>query len=128
MGRSDFRWVVMIAVIGWGAACTSRGSTAQQARALTGGDPGRGKAAIGKYGCGACHTIPGIDDATATVGPPLDNIASRAILGGHLQNTPANMMKWIQHPQAVDPKNAMPELGVTDPDAKDIVAYLYTLK
>jgi len=49
-------------------------------------------------------------------------------LGGHLTNTPGNMMKWIQHPQAIDPKNAMPELGVTDQDVKDIAAFLYTLR
>lgn len=128
MMRPDIRWVLVAAVLGWSVACTTRGSTTQQARELTGGDPARGKTAIAKYGCGACHTIPGIDDANATVGPPLDNIANRAILGGHLQNTPANMTKWIQHPQAVDPKNAMPELGVTDQDAKDIAAYLYTLE
>ena len=62
------------------------------------------------------------------VGPPLTQIAIRQYLGGHLQNTPQNMVRWIQHPQQIDPKNAMPELGVTDADAKDIVAYLYTLK
>jgi len=70
--------------------------------------------------CGACHAIPGVHGANATVGPPLDRIAARMYLGGHLTNTPANMMKWIQHPQAIDPKNAMPELGVTNQDVKDI--------
>jgi cytochrome c1 len=38
------------------------------------------------------------------------------------------MIKWIQHPQEIDPKNAMPDMGVTDRDAKDIAAYLYTLR
>ena len=100
----------------------------ETARKLTGGEPERGKAAIGKYGCAGCHTIPGIPDATATVGPPLSNIASRQILGGHLTNTPDNMRHWIQKPQEVDPKNVMPDMGVTDQDARDITAYLYTLK
>jgi cytochrome c1 len=100
----------------------------ETARKLTGGEPARGKAAIEKYGCGGCHTIPGIADATATVGPPLSNVASRQILGGHLTNTPDNMRRWIQKPQEVDPKNVMPDLGVTDQDAHDITAYLYTLK
>jgi cytochrome c len=88
----------------------------------------RGQTAIGKYGCAACHTIPGIANATATVGPPLDRIAARQYLGGHLTNTPDNIVKWIQHPQAIDPKNVMPELGVTGQDAKDISAFLYTLR
>jgi len=119
-------WIAALMLVA--AACGGRGSTKQQAQNLTGGDPAKGKEAIGRYGCGACHTIPGIKDANATIGPPLDNIASRQILGGHLQNTPANMARWIQHPQQIDPKNAMPELGVTDDDAHNIVAFLYTLK
>ena len=99
-----------------------------QARTLTGGDPGQGMIAINKYGCGGCHTIPGVAGADATVGPPLTNIASRSILGGHLTNTPDNMMRWIQHPQRVDPKNVMPDMGVTEQDARNITAYLYTLR
>lgn len=100
----------------------------REAETLTGGSVARGKTAIGRYGCGACHTIPGIERATATVGPPLTQVAVRHYLGGHLTNTPGNMIRWIQHPQLIDPKNAMPELGVTDQDAKDVAAFLYTLR
>ena len=108
------------------SACGSR--AAKEAEMMTGGSVSRGKTAISKYGCGACHTIPGITAATATVGPPLTQIAVRQYLGGHLVNTPDNMTRWLQHPQQVDPKNAMPEMGVTDQDARDITAYLYTLR
>lgn len=108
------------------AAC--RPAFVEEAEAATGGSVSRGKTAIGKYGCGACHTIPRIDNASATVGPPLDRVALRHYLGGHLTNTPANMIRWIQHPQSIDPRNAMPELGVTDQDAADIAAFLYTLR
>src|SRR5678810_1226335 len=38
---------------------------------VAGGDAGRGKTAIAVYGCGSCHTIPGIRTAKGTVGPPL---------------------------------------------------------
>ena len=118
--------IVATAAIAATAACGR--SSGKQASAIAGGDADRGKAAIARYGCPACHTIPGIEGANAMVGPPLTQIAIRQYLGGHLQNTPQNMVRWIQHPQQIDPKNAMPELGVTDADAKDIVAYLYTLK
>ena len=101
---------------------------AKEAEAMTGGSVSRGRTAIDKYGCAACHTIPGIDKAVATVGPPLTQIARRQYLGGHLVNTPDNMMKWLQHPQQIDPKNAMPEMGVTDQDARDITAFFYTLR
>lgn len=96
---------------------------------LAGADAGRGKEAIARYGCAACHTIPGVEGATGVVGPSLEHVATRKVLGGgHIPNTPENMITWIQHPQQIDPKNSMPELGVSDPDARDIAAYLYTLK
>ncbi|MGH9409475.1 MAG: c-type cytochrome [Vicinamibacterales bacterium] len=121
--RSLSAAALLSALVLSGACGTSAGSSA-----LPGGDAGRGKEAIARYACGACHTIPGIEGANAVVGPPLSGIAVRKTLGGHLENTPANMVKWIQHPQQIDPKNVMPELGVTEQDAKDITAYLYTLK
>jgi cytochrome c len=94
----------------------------------TGGDPARGRAAISRYGCSTCHTVPGVDGANGLVGPPLGQVASRVYLAGRLQNTPDNMIQWIQNPQGVDDKTAMPNLGVTDMDARDITSYLYTLK
>ena len=106
----------------------SRGRAAEEARQLTGGEPSRGMAAIGRHGCGSCHEIPGLRGATGTVGPPLTRIARRAYLGGRVANSPAGMMKWIQHPQQIEPGTAMPEMNVPDEDARDIVAYLYTLK
>jgi len=119
--------VVMLACAILTSACISSRSV-KEAEMMTGGNVARGVPAIGKYGCAACHTIPGIETATATVGPPLTHVAVRQYLGGHLTNSPGNMIKWIQHPQLIDPKNAMPELNVTDQDAKDIAAYLYTLR
>jgi putative membrane protein len=100
----------------------------QEVRALTGGDPFRGRDLIRQYGCDSCHTIPGVASADATVGPPLSQIAMRTYLAGHLENTPENMMRWIQHPRQLDPRTAMPEMGVTDADSRDITAYLYTLR
>ena len=45
-----------------------------------------------------------------------------------LPNTPQNLIRWIQNPPAVDPLTAMPNVGVTQADARDIAAYLYTLR
>jgi cytochrome c2 len=100
----------------------------QIAAAMTGGEPSRGKIAISRYGCSACHTIPGVRDANALVGPPLNQIASRSYIGGVLPNTPDNMIRWVQDPPAIDHLTAMPKLGVNDQDARDIASYLYTLK
>jgi cytochrome c len=100
----------------------------EQAVALTGGDPRKGIEAIGRYGCASCHDIPGIRPAGAAVGPPLAGIAARGYLAGRLPNSPTNMMTWIQHPQHVERGTAMPEMGVTEGDARDITAFLYTLR
>jgi cytochrome c2 len=97
------------------------------ARARTGGEPHQGKEAIGRYGCGSCHTIPGIHGANANVGPSLSRVATRIYVAGVLANTPGNMARWIQDPPAIDDKTAMPKIGVSAKDARDIVAYLYTL-
>jgi cytochrome c len=108
------------------AACHR--SAEQEAIRLTGGRPARGKEIVRPYGCVSCHTIPGVRGADALVGPPLTGIASRAYIAGVLPNTPDNMMRWIRDPQSVDSLTAMPNTGVTANDARDIAAYLYTLK
>jgi cytochrome c len=99
-----------------------------KAAAATGGDPKRGRAAIQKYGCVACHRIPGVDGPDANVGPSLERVASRVYLAGVLSNTPEDLMRWISDPPAVDPKTAMPKLNVAPGDLKDVAAYLYTLQ
>ena len=101
----------------------------RRSESALGGDPARGKDLIeSRYGCVACHSIPGTAGPRGMVGPPLDHIAVRQFLAGKLQNTPQTMAKWLQNPQAFAPGNAMPNLGVTPKDARDITAYLFTLK
>jgi cytochrome c len=96
---------------------------------LTGGGNARaGRQVIRKYGCNACHTIPGVAGARGLVGPPLDGIANRQYIAGELPNTPENLMKWIQHPHQVEPHTVMPEMNVSEQDSRDIAAYLYTLR
>ncbi|MWJ26979.1 c-type cytochrome [Halomonas sp. ZH2S] len=92
------------------------------------GDPAKGKMAIAAYGCGSCHAIPGILGANGRTGPPLERIAERTYLAGVLPNTPEQMMRWIRIPEAIDPLTAMPNMDVSVNDARDITAYLYTLK
>jgi len=91
---------------------------------MTGGTPSLGREKIRRYGCPSCHTIPGIPEADSLVGPPLTKIAGRTYIGGVLTNTPENMIRWIQNPQGVDPLTAMPNLGVSEEDARDMAGYL----
>jgi cytochrome c len=92
------------------------------------GDANRGKQLVAKYGCPACHIIPNVEGPKGMVGPPLAHLASRPLIGGKLENTPQNLAKWLQNPQAIDPNNAMPNLGITPLDARDLTAFLRTLK
>jgi cytochrome c oxidase assembly factor CtaG/cytochrome c2 len=91
------------------------------------GNPDRGAAEIAAVGCGSCHSIPGIADAQGLVGPPLDRMGRRIFIAGLLRNTPDNLVTWLRNPQAIVPGNAMPDLGLSDQQARDIAAYLYTL-
>lgn len=91
-------------------------------------DPERGRQALHQHACVACHTIPGVVGAQARVGPPLEEMGRRQLIAGVLANTPGNMAQWLMRTQQVKPGTAMPELGVTERDARDMAAYLATLK
>ena len=95
---------------------------------IAGADANRGRAAFTAYGCGSCHRIPGVRPAVGAVGPPLEHWAERTYIAGRLPNTPGNLMRWITRPQAAVPGNAMPDLNVSEPAARDMAAYLYGLR
>jgi cytochrome c2 len=90
-------------------------------------DPNHGKQLIGQYGCTTCHIIPGID-GTGMIGPSLEHVATRPVIAQKIPNTPQTMAGYIQNPLASNPQNEMPNLGVKADEARDIAAYLYTLK
>ena len=92
------------------------------------GDPERGKLLLRQYGCGSCHSIPGVAAARGNVGPPLDAIGTRVYLAGLLPNTPENMVRWIRAPQEIEPRTAMPNLQVSEAHARDMTAYLYRVR
>lgn len=92
------------------------------------GDADKGKALVQHVGCGSCHRIPGIASARGEVGPPLDQLRKRAYIAGVLPNTFDNMVLWVAKPQTVAPGSAMPDVGLTDAEAEDVAAYLYTLE
>ena len=91
---------------------------------VPGGDPNRGRTLIQHYGCGSCHTIPGVRGAGGLVAAPLTHWAQRGYIAGVLGNTPDNLINWIQHPRQIVPGNDMPDLGVTEQEARSIAAYL----
>jgi cytochrome c len=133
MQRSARRWsLTLAATLAGGAALAALAGCDRanyaEARQLTGGDPERGRVYARSYGCGSCHTIAGVPGAKAVVGPPLAGLAQRAYVAGVVPNTPDNLVTWIRHPQEIDPRTAMPDVGVTESHARDIAAYLYSLR
>lgn len=120
--------VLLILPTGCNGPLTSTGAKLAARDWTQSGEADRGRDLIRQYGCHTCHTIPGIAGADGNVGPPLTLIAHRSYIAGELPNSPGNLVQWIKHPQSIEPKTAMPEMGVTDQDAKDIAAYLYTLR
>ena len=92
------------------------------------GNAQHGKELIRSYGCGACHIIPGVRSARGLVGPPLFDFSERTMIAGELPNTPPNLARWLENPKNVEPKTAMPDLGLSPDQAYDIAAYLYTLR
>ncbi len=109
--------------------CTACGSASGHPtdRVVENGDATRGRDAITSYGCGSCHAIPGIQGADGMVGPSLEHWAERRMIAGEVPNDPARLITWITVPQSIEPGTAMPNMGVTDGQARDIAAYLYTL-
>lgn len=110
------------------AAGTLGGCRRRATIAIPGGDPGRGEKELAGFSCGSCHTIDGVTGAHGKVGPPLTGIGSRSMIAGEAPNTPENLIRWIENPQSIEPNTAMPNLGVGDQAARDMAAYLYTLR
>ena len=111
------------------AACSSSTDTGEAgSRVVRGASPTAGRQQIIRYGCGACHEIPGIKQANGLVAPPLIHFGRRGTIAGRLANTPDNLITWVDNPQAVEPGTDMPDLGVTRDEARNIAAYLESLQ
>jgi cytochrome c oxidase subunit 2 len=89
------------------------------------GDVKRGKALFSSKSCVGCHAIG--STGAATTGPNLAGVTRL--------RTVSWLKKWIQHPEqmATDPAvkklakkypATMPNLGVSDTEADDLIAYL----
>lgn len=99
---------------------------AAAAVALTGGDPARAPALFRRYGCTGCHRIPGIPGADGQTGAPLAGLSKQIYVAGVLQNRPDNLVAWIVSPQSFSPQTAMPNTGISEQEARDLAAYLYS--
>jgi mono/diheme cytochrome c family protein len=92
------------------------------------GDPAHGRTLIEEFKCGACHTIPGVSAARGVLASPLFWFSRRSFIAGEVPNTPPNLVKWVLDPRAIEPRTAMPAVGLDEEEARDVAAYLYTLR
>lgn len=129
IGTAQHKFLALCATIGGALVLVACGSAAggQPAVLVPGGDPAIGKADIERFGCISCHIVPGVRGPDAHVGPPLTAWAKRSYIAGAVPNDPANLVRWIMIPQAINPNTAMPPTGANETDARNMAAYLYTL-
>jgi cytochrome c1 len=108
------------------AACDAREIPAEQR--IIGGDAMAGRAVIASVACGVCHRIPGVRGAHGIVGPPLTEFGRRQFIAGIVANQPAVLVRWVKDAPSIAPNTGMPGLPLTDEEARDVAAYLYTLR
>ena len=97
------------------------------------GDATAGAELFAERQCTGCHAITGRDDAVSRVGPNLTHFAQRKQFAGYMiendiTGDAANVSAWLKDPQAVKPGAQMPNLGLSDDDIANLVAYLRTLE
>lgn len=94
---------------------------------VAGADAGRGRGVIQRVGCGACHLIPGVPWPEGRVGPSLDGFAQQALIAGQFPNEPATLVRWVRDAPALIAETGMPAMPISEQEARDVAAYLYTL-
>lgn len=92
------------------------------------GEVERGRQLVAQYQCGSCHSIPRVPAAKGGIGPSLEAFGRRAYIAGQLPNRPATLEVWIAEPSALIPGTAMPDMGASQEDARDMAAFLMSLK
>lgn len=77
--------------------------------------------------CGACHAVGGTL-ALGRYAPDLTHFASRPTIGaGALENTPANLARWIHNAPAIKEGARMPAIPLDSAETRAVIAYLETL-
>ena len=111
-----------------GMGCTACDAGPASGRVSASGDSKSGQRLIAQYQCGSCHAIPGVAAARGGQGPSLEAFGRRSYIAGRIPNNPDSLARWIVAPAALVPDTAMPSMGVSPAEARDMAAYLGTLQ
>lgn len=114
-------WVALMPL----AACDGPPDTGPQ---LDSSDTARGRQLVIAQGCAACHSFPDVRFPRGGLGPPLDGFADQGLIAGRLPNQPGHLIRFIRNAPAYVPEGAMPAVPMSDQDARDVAAYLLTLR
>jgi len=90
-------------------------------------DAAAGLAVIKEVGCAACHRIPGVAWPEGRSGSNLAGFGARPLIAGRLPNQPDVLIRWLIDAPSMDPGTAMPPMPLTQDQARDVAAFLYTL-
>jgi L-cysteine S-thiosulfotransferase len=116
--------LLAVIVTGCLSACAD---TEPRPRQIAGANPDRGLAVIEQTGCAACHQIPGVPWPNGSVGGSLAGVGARPLIAGRFANQPETLVRWIVDAPSLSPATAMPAMPLTQAQARDVAAYLYTL-
>ncbi len=106
------------------SACVDK---ANLPRPMVQADAAEGLAIIEEVGCAACHAIPGVDWPKGRSAGSLAGFGARPMIAGRLPNQPDVLIRWLIDAPSLDPGTAMPPMPLTQDQARDVAAYLYTL-
>jgi L-cysteine S-thiosulfotransferase len=125
-GRSSVSWRLAVALLACSlAACSDKRDAPRE---LAGADAARGLDIMERVGCAACHQIPGVAWPEGTVGGSLQGFANRTLIAGEFPNQPHLLVRWLRNAPGMDPRTAMPPQPMSEDEARDVAAYLYTLR
>ncbi|MBI3766398.1 MAG: c-type cytochrome [Ignavibacteriales bacterium] len=91
-----------------------------------GGNAAHGKELVETIGCKGCHVVGDDTRMRQERGFSYDVAPELTRAGSKLD--PDWMFEWIKNPRQYRPTTRMPNLRLTDQEARDVVAYLVTLK
>ena len=114
-------------MIGLSALLCACADKSDPPRAIAGADAGRGLAIMERVGCAACHVTPDIGWPQGLAGPSLHGFADSPMIAGQFPNRPDLLIAFIKDAPSMAPATAMPAMPLTDAEARDVAAYLYTL-
>lgn len=97
-------------------------------------DVANGASLFVSKGCSGCHTISGLEGASGKIGPNLTHLYSRKWFAGAIFDlNQRNLRRWLRDPPGMKPMNpdngqGMPNLGLSEDEITQLIAYLETLK